>query len=230
MLWNLFEKSDIVKWPLALFSVLALAIVIERLVSLSWISNLENRAYEELRSDLQNGDSNPVTHPELVAAPISQIFNTLLTMRGASFDALQAASEIAIGQQRIRYRRYLTFLATIGSTAPFIGLFGTVIGVLEAFDAMSKAGNNMEGSAVAGNIGAALSATAVGLLVAIPSVMAYNFLVGHIQHHVLQLSSHVAQLMPYLESNRESNREIQGKPIIVTSETAAFDLPVTQEA
>jgi biopolymer transport protein ExbB/TolQ len=104
--------------------------------------------------------------------------------------------------QRQRLRRYLSTLATIGSTAPFIGLFGTVLGVLQAFEEMGKAGSNVEGSAVAGHIGSALSATAVGLLVAIPSVMAYNFLLGKIQANLLHIQGHVARLMPLLETGQ----------------------------
>ncbi len=85
----------------------------------------------------------------------------MTTLRGASRESLLNASEVAIAQQRLRLRRYLSTLATIGSTAPFIGLFGTVLGVLGAFKQMGQAGQGaMEGSAVAGQIGTALSATA----------------------------------------------------------------------
>ena len=72
--------------------------------------------------------------------------------------------------QRLRLRKYLGTLATIGSTAPFIGLFGTVLGVMAAFQAMSKSG--LSGETMAAGISEALSATALGLLVAIPAVMA----------------------------------------------------------
>ena len=138
--------------------------------------------------------------PQIAAAPVTQVMTTLLALRGASFEALQQVADIAVAQQRQRLRRYLSTLATIGSTAPFIGLFGTVLGVLQAFEEMGKAGSNVEGSAVAGHIGSALSATAVGLLVAIPSVMAYNFLLGKIQINLLNVQGHVARLMPLLET------------------------------
>ena len=200
MLLHLFEKSDIVKYPLLLFSLLALAIVFERLFMLTMLKQKEDQAFLKLQSAMEQGDHSAVNDPAIVGAPVSQVIAILDTMRGASFDALQAAADSAVGLQRLRLRRYLTMLATIGSTAPFIGLFGTVLGVLQAFEEMGKAGSNVEGSAVAGNIGAALSATAVGLLVAIPTVMAYNFLVGRVQGQVLHISSHVARLMPYLEA------------------------------
>ena len=200
MLWELFDKSDWVKYPLALFSILALAIFIERLFTLSRLRMLENQAFLALQLSLEKHDDSAVNNPQIAAAPVSQVMGTLTTMRGVSFDAMQQAADVAVSIQRHRLRRYLSTLATIGSTAPFIGLFGTVLGVLEAFTAMGKAGSNVEGSAVAGNIGAALSATAVGLLVAIPSVMAYNFLLGQVQSNLLAIQSHVARLMPLLET------------------------------
>ena len=199
MLWQLFANSDVVKYPLALFSILALAIVFERLFTLSRLRQAEDRAFGALQVALEKRDDSLVSDPQFAAAPVSQVMSVLTTLRGASFDALQQAADVALSMQRMRLRRYLSTLATIGSTAPFIGLFGTVLGVLQAFQSMSKAGSNVEGSAVAGNIGAALSATAVGLLVAIPSVMAYNFLVGQVQANLLNVQGHVSRLMPLLE-------------------------------
>ncbi len=85
--------------------------------------------------------------------------------------------EIRHGMTRIlnRYDTGLSVLASVGSTAPFIGLLGTVWGIYHALEGISKAGQ-MSIAAVAGPIGEALVATAVGLFVAIPAVLAYNYL------------------------------------------------------
>ena len=93
--------------------------------------------------------------------------------------SVQQAAEIALSMQRLRLRRYLGTLAAIGSTAPFIGLFGTVIGIMQAFYGMSQRG--LSGELMAGGISEAPSATALGLIVAVPSVMAYNYFVGRVQ-------------------------------------------------
>jgi biopolymer transport protein ExbB len=108
--------------------------------------------------------------------------------------------------QRLRLRRYLGTLATIGSIAPFIGLFGTVLGVIAAFQGMSHAGLSNE--AMAGGISEALSATALGLLVAIPSVIAYNFLVGRVQAMLLPIQGHVALLTPLVRAVHKGSREV----------------------
>ena len=91
-----------------------------------------------------------------------------------------AVEDLLIGaesKERMRYNRRLSFLATVGSNAPFIGLFGTVLGIIRAFQDMSSNFADASGTVMAG-IAEALIATAVGLLVAIPAVVAYNYYVG----------------------------------------------------
>jgi biopolymer transport protein ExbB len=91
-------------------------------------------------------------------------------------DLLAAAGR----KERARYEQRLNFLATIASNAPFVGLFGTVLGIIRAFKDLS--GNMAEASsAVMGGIAEALVATAVGLLVAIPAVVAFNILKSRVR-------------------------------------------------
>src|SRR5262249_22890652 len=128
-------------------------------------------------------------------------------MRGASHDSLYHAADVALMQQRFRLRRYLSTLATVGSTAPFIGLFGTVLGIMTAFQALSKTQNSQQ---LAGGISEALSATAVGLLVAIPAIMGFNFLQGRAQAQLLQIQGHVSRLLPLISAsiNEREKQEV----------------------
>ena len=89
--------------------------------------------------------------------------------------ALRRATNLEI----TRLEKYLTFLATTGSTSPFIGLFGTVWGIMTAFEGIGKTGSASL-AVVAPGIAEALIATAIGLVAAIPAVMAYN----HFQHKI----------------------------------------------
>ncbi len=84
----------------------------------------------------------------------------------------------AIGTERLRYEKRLSYLATVGSNAPFVGLFGTVMGVILAFDQLQGGGSSGAGPnmAIMGVIAEALIATGVGLLVAIPAIVFYNIL------------------------------------------------------
>ncbi|HLK55983.1 MAG TPA: MotA/TolQ/ExbB proton channel family protein [Chthonomonadaceae bacterium] len=192
---DLFLHAGFVAWPLGLFSIIAVAVILERLFVLSQLKATENEAFLRLMGAFQSG-AGYQRGPSGGAAPVEAVMDTLTTLRGASEEALQQAAEIAISMQRVRLRRYLTLLATIGSTAPFVGLFGTVLGVMASFQAMSKAG--LSGETMANGISEALSATALGLLVAIPSVMAYNFFTGRVQTMTLEIHGHVSRLIPFL--------------------------------
>ena len=92
-------------------------------------------------------------------------------------DAVLELCAGAIGTERLRYEKRFSYLATVGSNAPFIGLFGTVIGVILAFDQLQDAsGGGGPSTAVMGVIAEALIATGIGLLVAIPAIIFFNLL------------------------------------------------------
>jgi biopolymer transport protein ExbB/TolQ len=204
---KLFMEAGWVAWPLAIYSIFALAVILERIFTLSRLRLLEDRAFMMLQLALEKDDESMMRDPQIAPAPVTQVITQLHPMRGTSNDMIQQAAEISLGMQRLRLRRYLGSLATIGSTAPFIGLFGTVLGVMRAFQAMSKSG--LSGEAMAAGISEALSATALGLLVAIPAVMAYNYFVGRANAQMLHITGHVARLLPFLQQNARDVREKQ---------------------
>jgi biopolymer transport protein ExbB len=102
-------------------------------------------------------------------------------------------------------RRGLSALATIGATAPFVGLFGTVVGILNAFKGI--AANQATGlSAVAGGIAEALATTAFGLLVAVPAVWAYNHFANEVDAYDVEISNTWTVFKDYF-INRRRKRE-----------------------
>lgn len=193
---ELFHRAGMVAWPLALCSILSLGIILERLYMLARLQEMEDRAFNALKNALEHLTEGAARDPQIAAAPVAQVMLPLIGLRGADADAIQQAADLAVSMQRLRLRRYLGTLATIGSTAPFIGLFGTVLGVMAAFQAMSHSG--LSGETMAAGISEALSATALGLLVAIPSVVAYNYLLGRVQFLGLHIQGHVFRLTPVL--------------------------------
>jgi biopolymer transport protein TolQ len=110
--------------------------------------------------------------PSIISTDLGGIDNIARSLRRAT------TSEIT------RLEKYLTFLATTGATAPFIGLFGTVWGIMSAFKKIGESGSASL-SVVAPGIAEALIATAIGLVAAIPAVMGYN----HFQHKIKVLIS-----------------------------------------
>jgi biopolymer transport protein TolQ len=100
----------------------------------------------------------------------------------------------ATAAQIERLERRLTSLATLGNISPFVGLFGTVIGVMRAFEAISQSGRGGLGTVSAG-IAEALVATAAGLFVAIPAVIAYNHFVSRIKSLVTEMDAAASELL-----------------------------------
>jgi biopolymer transport protein ExbB/biopolymer transport protein TolQ len=97
----------------------------------------------------------------------------------------------------------LSALATIGSTAPFVGLFGTVIGIIDAFQAMNQE-ETAGFSAVAGGISEALVTTAFGLLVAIPAVWMFNYFTNRVNGFAVEMHNSADELLEHFWSEREA--------------------------
>ncbi len=111
------------------------------------------------------------------------------------FENVERAVKRATQGEVTRLEKLVPFLATTGSTAPFIGLFGTVWGIVEAFDRIPKQSGGVILDKVAGPMAHALVATAVGLLAAIPAVMAYNWFVRKIKLSVAEVDSFSAEFL-----------------------------------
>ncbi len=101
-------------------------------------------------------------------------------------EGVQRAMRIAYAQQHQQLEKHLDFLATLGSTSPYIGLFGTVWGIMTSFQALSASQQTATIAMVAPGISEALIATAMGLFVAIPAVIFYNRYSSQIQHLLYQ--------------------------------------------
>lgn len=117
-----------------------------------------------------------------------------LQTSGDKRDIMERNLRQAIQQERHRIEQGLTLLASIGSTSPFIGLFGTVWGIMHALQDISKSGSAGL-DVVAGPIGEALIATAIGIVTAIPAVLAYNFLLRRVKLYESQLEEFANDLL-----------------------------------
>jgi biopolymer transport protein ExbB len=115
---------------------------------------------------------------------------------GEEIDASRRALERAEAIVHAELKRGVSGLATIGSTAPFVGLFGTVVGIINAFKGISTEKSTGLG-AVAGGISEALVTTAIGLLVAIPAVMMFNYFTGRIEAFDVEMGNSSSELIDY---------------------------------
>lgn len=162
-------------WLLVLASVLTLAVIVERALVL----RRERRAFDIVRGELRTAlNEADLRRAAGLAEGSTTVAAAILAAGLARPNAGPAAVEERLSAARIdgkyQLERRLWVLGTLGNNAPFVGLFGTVLGVIRAFaDLAGNAGAGPE--VVMAGLSEALVATAVGLLVAIPAVMAYNY-------------------------------------------------------
>jgi biopolymer transport protein ExbB len=168
------SSADWVLWLLLALSVVSLAVMFERAV---YFRTRRLRNADELASSLARGDLDRARALlEGQDALEACVLRAGLQAVPQGADAVEQALLSALTRERPRYERFLSFLGTLGSNAPFIGLFGTVLGIIKAFHdlgAVAVRGAAVQQTVMSG-VSEALVATAVGLAVAIPAVVGFN--------------------------------------------------------
>jgi biopolymer transport protein TolQ len=127
---------------------------------------------------------------------------TATQMRAGLQQRIERVMYVTLGREMDRLERYMTFLASVGSTAPFIGLFGTVWGIMNSFHAIG-ASKNTSLAVVAPGISEALFATALGLVAAIPAVIAYNKLSSDLTRYAGRLEAFAGEFGAILSRQLE---------------------------
>jgi len=181
-LWSLFIRADFIVKSVILMligcSIYSWAIIIEKFRLFKKI-NLESEEFEEKFWKSKSAETFYNSLPVNLENPMALLFKdsmqTLLKAKNKSNlnEKVSSMLEVNIEKQMVTLEKGFTFLATVGSTAPFIGLFGTVWGIMNSFQSIAIS-RNTSLAIVAPGIAEALFATALGLLAAIPAVVAYN--------------------------------------------------------
>src|SRR5512143_2342133 len=217
-LLTVLKTGGVAMWIIAFFSVLAVAVAVERVLAL-WrfadraksLADAVTRAV--LRGDVEDGRA----QAERSTSPAAEVFlAALLATPPGKRPLSDARVEAAVERQRQeanqKLRARLWVLGTIGATAPFIGLFGTVVGIMRAFHQMGVTGQGGF-SVVAAGISEALITTAGGIAVAIEVVILYNFLNTHVAR-LVHRARHTAD--EFLELLEEA--PLEGKPTASAAE------------
>ena len=181
-LWSLFIRADFIVKSVILMligcSIYSWAIIIEKFRLFKKV-NLKSEEFEEKFWKSKSAETFYNNLPVNLDNPMALLFKdsmqTLLKAKNKTNlnDRMNSVLEVNIEKQIVTLEKGFTFLATVGSTAPFIGLFGTVWGIMNSFQSIAIS-RNTSLAIVAPGIAEALFATALGLLAAIPAVVAYN--------------------------------------------------------
>ncbi len=215
LIWNAAPLAKAVLALLALLSIISWALIVEKWWEFRKAARETGRflrVYREARrfsavfSAAKKHRDSPIAlvyaagaHEVAAALGGAEVADRVLEetdegMGNDSLDNMSRAMRRAATAEVARLERYLSFLATTASAAPFIGLFGTVWGVMSAFHGIGSQGSASL-AVVAPGISEALIATAAGLAAAIPAVMGYNFFVNRVKHWAVEMEGFALDLL-----------------------------------
>ena len=198
---------------LLIMSMYSIAIMVERFLTYSAAKKQSRefapRVAQALKNDrieeaINISDKHKKSHLAMVVNAGLQEFRAhdgSSDISGDEVEASKRALQRAIAIKSAEFKRGLSGLATIGSTAPFVGLFGTVFGIINAFTGMKSAESAGIG-AVAGGIAEALLTTALGLAVAVPAVWLFNYFTGKVDGFIIEMDNSASELIDYFLKNR----------------------------
>jgi len=195
-------------WLLVGLSIGGLAVALERAIYLAWRSDNLRKLKAEVLKLLRRGD---VASARARLAK-SRAFEAQVVAAGleAPADGPAAAEKrIEAAEQlvKLRMEKRLAFLGTLGSNAPFLGLLGTVIGIVRAFHELNNAAGRVTSGLMA-EIGEALVATAVGILVALPAIAAYNYFQRLIKSRITRADSFGKEVLAMLKAEQPTVGEL----------------------
>ena len=215
----LFQRADlVVKSVIAVLLIASLwcwAIIFEKLFSLRRLNKRSNEFETEFWSGRSLDDLFERIGPQ-PRDPMAAVFVAAMrewrrtpgggigeSVRASLADRIDRVMHITLSREMDRAERYMTFLATTGATAPFIGLFGTVWGIMHSFQAIAVS-KNTNLAVVAPGIAEALFATALGLLAAIPAVIAYNKMSRDLDRYAGRLESFAGEFSAILSREMDN--------------------------
>jgi len=200
--WQLFLKGGPIMWPILLCSVVALAIILEKFWYLykikintqGFLSNILNKMkHHQIKEALQICDN--------TKSPISNILKAGILKYDRTRAQIKEAIEDASLYEVPRLEKNLSALATIAHVSPLLGLLGTVAGMVKCFYTIQIRATSLQPVSpgdLAGGIWEALLTTAAGLIVAIPTFVAYNYLVSRINSFILDMEKASTELVNFL--------------------------------
>ncbi len=194
----IFKAGLVVKLVLLIllfFSVVSWAIIFYKFRFLSKVEK-ESEAFQRAFLKARALDTLYRSTKSLRLTPLANLFRALYSAEDADRDGAKRILKRVEAMETSRLEKYLTFLATTSSTTPFIGLFGTVWGIMNSFMGIGRMGSASL-AVVAPGIAEALIATAAGLAAAIPAVVAYNYYLSRTRRNIIMMEDFSQELINY---------------------------------
>jgi len=189
-------------WPLIFASIIAVAIIFERLWTLrSNIIAPDNLLLEAQKMITKDGVKKEAIQSLQNHSMLGEIFASALNNYNNSSEIIKEAIEETGRAVNHKLERYLSTLATIATVAPLLGLFGTIIGMVELFGSFTSSGHDV--AIFARGISIALYNTAGGIVVAVPAMIAYRFFRSKIDNLVVEMEQQAIKLVEVIHGKRK---------------------------
>jgi biopolymer transport protein ExbB/TolQ len=194
--WEIFQIGGFTMYILLFCSLLSITILLERIIYYRKRSQISRSEFMiRIRELLQKGGIKKALEIcTETLAPFSNVVHTGLQRHGHQEREIANAMEREITIETAKLERFISIVGTIGNTAVYIGLFGTVLGIIRAFHDIAAAGSGGM-SVVIGGVAEALVCTAAGLFVAIPAVIIFNYFTRKVGHFVDDMELSASELI-----------------------------------
>jgi biopolymer transport protein ExbB len=201
-MWEIVRAGGPLMWPIILCSIAAIAIVAERLWTLSAQRVMPRGLLQKVWQLVDNNQINDKVIAALEQnSPLGRVLAAGLANRHRPREVMMERLEDTGRHVVHELERFLNTLGTIASVTPLLGLLGTVTGIIKAFNAITEGGMG-DPRMLSGGISEALITTAAGLLVAIPALIAYRYLRGRVERIVVDMEKNAIQLADALERSQ----------------------------
>jgi biopolymer transport protein ExbB len=202
-MWEIVRAGGPLMWPIILCSIAAIAIVAERLWTLSAQRVMPRGLLQKVWQLVDNNQINDKVIAALEQnSPLGRVLAAGLANRHRPREVMIERLEDTGRHVVHELERFLNTLGTIASVTPLLGLLGTVTGIIKAFNAITEGGMG-DPRMLSGGISEALITTAAGLLVAIPALIAYRYLRGRVERIVIDMEKNAIQLADALERSQQ---------------------------
>ncbi len=186
-------------YPILLCSVIAWAIFLDRLVAFTRVHRRTGLLQTQINAQLEAGEvAAAVDLCQQQPTPLARILRVVLKKRGSSRSELKALADEVGEREAVTLQRYLGLLGTIANITPLLGLLGTVLGMINAFNTLAAEGVGNPVTLGSG-ISEALITTAAGLTVAVPTVLLHRYLSSRSERLVLELEEATMQIIDQIE-------------------------------
>jgi len=181
-------KGGVLVIPILLCSVIALAIFLERIIRYARIPERGSGLAEQVARHLREGRPDQGLETARGSnSPMGRVLARVIEVVDQDRETLETVISHSTDEEVRTLSRYLQVLATIGNIAPILGLLGTVLGMIKAFMVIQEMGGKVNAAVLAGGIWEAMLTTALGLSVALPTMVAHSYLIGRVDRFEARL-------------------------------------------